>query len=167
MPAIAFFIAGCLCFGVSAHFAIKDGHAQIAAPSKPEDRPMNGKNTVNINGSNNTVSIGHIGDVNVPGPKLEISAAQGKQNPDGTFVAAFDALVVAPYTPGSLRVEAWAEGVTALNVAPQRTGGSISGHSGVRSDHAFATVMSPFGHYKIFVTMKKPTNVDIKYGFDQ
>ena len=128
---------------------------------------MNGKNSVTISGSNNTVSIGHIGDVNVPGPELRLSAAEGKQNQDGAFVAVFDAQVVAPYTPGSMQIEAWAPNIVKLDVAPQRTGMVMFGHSGVRPDHAFSTVMSPFGQYKIYVTTKQPTNIEIRYSFDQ
>lgn len=165
--------------GVASHIWLSSSSAQQT--EKPAERaaqnaPMQegskmpspaGKNNVVISGSNNTVSIGHIGDVSVPGPELRLSSAQGTQSPDGSFVAVFDAQIVAPYTPGSLRVEAWAPGITKLDVAPQRTGMAMFGHSGVRADHAFSTVMNPFGLYKIYVTTKEPTNVEIRYGFDQ
>lgn len=139
----------------------------LAQNNPPNAEAMTGKNTVTIGGSNNNVTIGHIGDINVPGPELKLSSAQGSQNPDGSFVAVFDAQIVAPYTPGSLRVEAWAAGITKLDIAPQRTGMAMYGHGGVRPDYAFSTVMQPFGWYKIYVTTKAPTNVEIRYAFDQ
>jgi hypothetical protein len=138
--------------------------AAVAQP-QPGTNPM-GKNSVVISGSNNTVSIGHIGDVNVPGPQLTLGSSQVTKNPDGTFTAVFDAQVVAPYTPGSMRVEAWAPGITQMNIAPQRTGPFIGGHSGLRPDHAFATVMSPFGQYKVYVRTKDPTNIELRYAFE-
>jgi hypothetical protein len=138
------------------------------AQSTPNtESPMTGKNSLTITGSNNTVTVDHIGDVNVPGPELKLSATHGKQESDGSFAAVFDVQIVAPYTPGSLRIEAWAPGITRLDVVPQRTGAAIFGHSGVRPDHAFSTVMQPFGHYKIYVLTKAPTNVEIRYLFDQ
>jgi len=96
-----------------------------------------------------------------------LSNGDQKINPDGTYTTSALFEVVAPYTPGSLRVEAWAPGIISLEVAPQRTGVSMEGNGDIREDHASKTVMSPFGKYAIIVQTRTAVNIDIRYAFDQ
>jgi len=145
--------------------------ANAQQDQKAKGDPMaSGKNSVSVSGSNNSVSIGHIGDVTInqaPQPELRISAAESSKNEDGTYTMSAEVEVVSPYPPGSLRLEAWAPGIVSLGAAPQRTGMSMTGHSGVRPDHAFTTLMQPFGKYVITVRTAAPTNVDLRYDFDK
>src|SRR5450432_2683883 len=48
----------------------------------------NGKNSVSISGSNNNVTIGHIGDVTItqtPRPELKLETAKVQKEQDGTY----------------------------------------------------------------------------------
>lgn len=127
------------------------------------------KNTVEVSGTSNTVSIGHIGDVTIneaPAPELQLGKPEAKSLPDGTQMIRIPAEVVAPYTPGSLRVEAWAPGLVKMDVIAQRTGMQMLGHCGTRENHAFATVMQPFGRYAIKLQMRELADIEIRYDFD-
>ena len=101
-----------------------------------------------------------------PEPELRPLEKNVTNNPDGTITTHILAEVVAPYPPSSLRVVAWASGIVALSVAPQRAGMHMAGHCGTRADHAFHTLMSPMGRYMISVQTKEPTNPRIEYQFD-
>jgi hypothetical protein len=129
-----------------------------------------GKNSPNIIAGGN-VTIGHIGDITIdqaPQPQFRlVSIGETIKNPDGTFTATAEAEVISPYPPGNMRLEAWAPGILRLNVIPQRSGMSQQGHSGLRSDHAFTTLMQPFGKYRITVQTKDAAKIELKYGFDK
>jgi hypothetical protein len=150
--------------------AIKSAEAQTPeAGIKQGEAAKDSKNSITISGSNNSVTIGHIGDVTItstPKPELRLGDAKVTQAQDGTYVTGIRADVIAPYTPGSLSIEAWAAGILGVSAVPQRTGSNMVGHTGVRPDFAFTTVMSPFGEYIIYVKTRSETNVQIKYRFE-
>jgi hypothetical protein len=174
---LAVIIGGLMLAAAGVVWHIHSSNAQIGRPgltagaqSGPLPASSPGKNTISIGGSNNQVTIGHIGDVTInqaPRPELKLSAAKVLKNEDGTYNVTSEAEIVSPYPPGSLRLEAWAPGIISLEAIPQRTGISMTGHSGVRPDFAFTTLMQPFGKYHIVVRVKEPTNIDLKYDFDR
>ena len=140
------------------------------AHSDSASEGLSEKNSISIEGSNNQVTVGHIGDVTInqaPRPKLELSAAKVERNEGGTYSVTSEAEIVSPYPPGSLRLEAWAPGIISLDASPQRTGIVMMGHTGVRADFAFTTLMQPFGQYLITVRVSELTNVELKYEFDK
>jgi len=138
-------------------------------PFITKDAPPSGKNVVSIPGSNNQVTISHIGDVTNQAPKPELkvlSPVNTEENADGTYTLTHEVEIVSPYPPGRLQLEAWASGILSLHATPRRAGMTMFGPSGTRPDHAFTTVLQPSGKYLIVVKVKKPTNVDIRYSFD-
>jgi hypothetical protein len=127
------------------------------------------KNSPTISAGGN-VTIGHIGDVTInqaPQPELKLGPQKAGKNADGTFALTVEAEVISPYPPGSMRLEAWAPGIMELQAVPQRSGMSMTGHSGVRPEYAFTTLMQPFGKYLIVVRTKEAANIDLKYDFDK
>ena len=173
---IAFACGIILILGVAAILLLRDmtGWPQMPSPDtnaeEHSDSAPSEKNSISIEGSNNQVTVGHIGDVTInqaPRPKLELSAAKVERNEDGTYSVTSEAEIVSPYPPGSLRLEAWASGIIDLEAIPQRTGIIITGHTGVWADFAFTTLMQPFGKYLIVVRVSEPTNVELKYEFDK
>ena len=99
---------------------------------------------LNIGGGGNIVTFGQSGGQNVinqaPKPDLKQLHNSILQNPDGSQTISILAEVVAPYPPGSLFVQATAPDIIDFGVIPQRTGMSVTGHSGKREDHAFTTL---------------------------
>jgi hypothetical protein len=145
----------------------KPPHSDPSIPATPQGPSM--KNSPNISAGGN-ITIGHIGDTIINQamqPELKLSATKSIRNADGTSTLTTEAEIISPFPPGSMRLEAWAPGILSLDAAPQRIGMSMTGHSGVRSDHAFTTLVQPFGKYLIVVRTKEPTNVDLRYDFDK
>lgn len=148
---------------------MRAAQAQALSPAESGAQPSGGKNVVNIPGSNNTVSIGHIGDVTInqaPAPQLILSAVQRMQNPDGSVLTVIEASVIAPYPPAGLELEAWGPGIIEFNAQQQRPGMQMTGWTGVREDHAFTSVQSPSGRYRLNIRTKTATNVEIRYKFN-
>lgn len=131
----------------------------------PDD---NGKNNVTISGSNNQVTIGHIGDVinQAPAPELTLGSVTRKETSNG-YETVIDAEVLSPYPVGTLNLEAWAPGITRFEAQMQRSGTQMTGHSGVRPDYAFTSVQNAFGKYKLYIQTPHAENIEIKYGFNQ
>jgi hypothetical protein len=124
---------------------------------------------VNIGSGGNIVTFGQSGGQNVinqaPKPDLKKLNDSTRQNPDGSQSISILTEVVAPYPPGSLSIKAIGPDILDLNVIPQRTGPSTSGHSGKREGYAFTTLMNPFGQYMIVVRTSKPEAISIEYEF--
>ena len=124
---------------------------------------------VHIGGGGNIVTFGQSGGENVinqaPKPDLKQLNNSIRQNPDGSQTISILAEVVAPYPPGSLFIQATAPDILDFDVNPQRTGMSMTAHSGKKESHAFTTLMSPFGQYMINVRTTKPQSVVIEYEF--
>jgi hypothetical protein len=156
--------AGCLCLLASGSWNCFVDFPTRALGDQLDTR-NDGKNSVAISGSDNTVSIGHIAGAAIPGAELILSNAVRKRDHDGSFLSIFDAQVVTPYTLGSLRLEAWASGIETFTVVAQPIGMSTGDNRGMRPDYAFTTVMNPLGQYKIFVVTAGPTDVEIRYAF--
>jgi hypothetical protein len=150
------------------------GRANASEPISVTDNPplsnaASSKNSPNISAGGN-VTIGHIGDMTInqaPQPELKLSGTKSLKNPDGTFSLTTEAEIVSPYPPGSLRLEAWAPSILSFDAIPQRVGMSMTGHSGLRLDHAFTTLMQPHGKYLVVVRTKEPANIDLRYDFDK
>jgi hypothetical protein len=134
---------------------------------KSESTSESPRNVFSITGSHNTVSNVHVGNVNVPEARLQLEDGRGTANADGTYTTIIPAQIIAPYVPGSLRIEAWAEGIISMEVIAQRSGMQMGGHCGTRPDHAFYTVMNPFGQYHIQVQTREPVNLEIRHRFNQ
>ena len=118
----------------------------------------------------NIVTFGQSGGQNVinqaPKPELKQLHNDVRQNSDGSQTISILTEVVAAYPPGSLFIQATAPHIAALNVIPQRTGMSMTGHTEQRKNYAFTTLMNPFGTYMIDVQTSKPEQVTIEYHFE-
>ena len=144
-----------------------------AARDHPGTQKMTTENSqnppVNIPGSGNIVTFGQSGGQNVinqtPKPDLQKLNNSIRNNPDGSQTISILVEVIAPYPAGSLFIKAVAPDILKLEAVPQRTGMSMSGHSGKREGYAFTTLMSPFGRYMINVYTSKPEPVSIEYEF--
>lgn len=132
------------------------------------EKPIN-KNSPNISAGGN-VTIGHIGDTTInqaPKPDLRFGGSKSVRNADGSFTVTIEFDVISPYPPASLLVEVWAPGIKSFEIVPQRTGGVFGGPSGVRMDHAFSTIMQPFGRNLLVVNLKELAKLDVRYDFDK
>ena len=124
---LAVLAAGCLCL-----VGERLRSSALRAFGDQLDTRNDGKNSVVISGSDNTVSIGHIAGAAVPGAELILSNAVRKRDHDGSFLSIFDAQVVTSYTLGSMRVEAWASGIETFTVVAQPIGMSTGDNRGMR-----------------------------------
>jgi hypothetical protein len=127
------------------------------------------KNSPNITAGGN-ITIGNIGDTTVnqaPKPELKFGGSRTQKNPDGTYTATLEAEIVSPYPPATLLVEAWNAGIVSFDAIPQRSGLAMGGPSGVRSDHAFATMVQPFGKVHFVVVTKDVPHIELRYDFDK
>jgi hypothetical protein len=143
---------------------------QAQARAQERQTPGGDSHQPVISGSGNIVTFGQSGGQNVinqaPKPELKQIHKDVRQNPDGSQTISILAEVVAPYPPGSLFIQATAPHIAALNVIAQRTGMSMTGHTGQREGSAFTTLMNPFGKYMIDVQTSKPEQVTIDYHFE-
>ena len=53
--------------------------------------------------------------------------------------------------------------ITRMEAGPQRTGGHITGHSGVSDGFAFTNLQSAYGTYRVVVFTKRPETFDVEY----
>jgi hypothetical protein len=145
------------------------GRANAGEVPSVTDKPEPGKNSPAISAGGN-ITIGHIGDTIVnqaPKPELKLGASKSQKNPDGTYTVSIEAEIVSPYPPSSLLLEAWGVGIVSFEAVPQRTGMQMTGHTGIRPDHAFTTLMQPFGKYLFIAQTKEPINIELRYDFDK
>lgn len=101
-----------------------------------------------------------------PEPKLLEIDSGSEEMSDGSEKVWVMVRVDAPYTPGQMLIKAFCPSIVSLSVKPQRTGMMMNGHSGTRDDHAFTTIINPFGDYKIEAIKKSPRDsIEIVYEF--
>jgi hypothetical protein len=127
------------------------------------------KHSINVQGDANKVSIGHLGDVTfnaAPTPELRIGHPRFEIEADGTHRTTYAAEVISPYPAGMLTVEAWGTGITGVQIIPQRSGVVLGGPRGVRPDHAFATLIQPFGRNNIVVHSSTRTEVELRWSLE-
>ena len=165
--AVLLFLAGAL---QCQQWIWKSSNLAPQAQAQEKQMPVDNPKQPVISGSGNIVTFGQSGGQNVinqaPKPELKQLHNDVRQNSDGSQTISILTEVVAAYPPGSLFIQATAPHIAALNVIPQRTGMSMTGHTGQRKNYAFTTLMNPFGTYMIDVQTSKPEQVTIEYHFE-
>ncbi len=126
-------------------------------------RPINHQTDSN---TPQAVAVGNITINQAPPPELHIVTQGHSQNDDGTIFVNYMAEIVSPYPTGSLFIDAQADGIISLDAHPMRSGMHIEGLTGVRDNHAFTTIMHPFGSYIIRIHLKHQTKIIIEYKFN-
>jgi len=124
------------------------------------------------NSPGSIATIGQTGDniiinpeVDIPEPTLsikEISAHQLVNNLYKTeLLLTIDSSVPIP----QLYLEVKAPTITEMETVAQRTGGSMSGHSGLREGYAFTNLINAYGSYKIIILTKEKEFFNITYDY--
>jgi hypothetical protein len=95
---------------------------------------MNKRNTIDVTGDNNSVQVGHLGDVNInqaPEPDLKIVSNSDQTNPDGTHTKVIRLQVVAPYPPGGCKSKQRRRASWTATFIPWTLGSSSSALQGI------------------------------------
>jgi len=86
----------------------------------------------------------------------------GYRQEDGKHVYEAMLTVETRYPVPQIQLIARADSILGLDVAPQRSGMVMFGHSGKREGWHFTTLQNAYGAYKIRVTTAQPENVRIE-----
>lgn len=137
---------------------------EAALTVQKDDRNRIGDIHANIGTHNQIGQIGHT--INqAPEPELTHTAPVTTTHPDGTFTISFLVEVISPYPVGQLYLEVHSDGIMSLDVVPQRTGMSMSGHTGKREGWCFTTLMQAFGRYSVTVRTRE-NKINMTYAFN-
>lgn len=93
-------------------------------------------------------------------PKIELSEVTHNEVANGHQYEAI-LTVDTHYTVPQIRITAHAPSIQSLDVAPQRSGMHMFGHTGKREGYHFTTIQNAAGKYRIRVTTAEPEEVAI------
>ncbi|MFA6373250.1 MAG: hypothetical protein WCW68_11535 [Methanothrix sp.] len=106
------------------------------------------------------------GTVNIsaaPEPTLQASEVFMNQLEKGVYHSRIALLVDSPYPPANLYIAVHAPSIRRIELAPQRSGLVMTGHSGTRSGMAFENLQSPFGRIYLEIFTGEPESFDIEW----
>jgi hypothetical protein len=141
--------------------------SNIAKPLIEEGAITLRKNSPTINAGGN-VNISHIGDIvnQAPEPDLKIISTKSECGDGEKIIYIADIEVVSPYPVGSLFLHAKGQGLESIDATPMRVGPHIGGHSGIREDGAFTTIIHAFGRYRVTIRARHKTTFVLEYSFN-
>jgi hypothetical protein len=101
-----------------------------------------------------------------PEPGLEMVEHFSNQRVNERFHSRVELIVESPYPPAGLYVAVHAASIIEIEVVPQRSGGVMVGHSGVRDGCAFTNLIQPSGRYHVDIyTFDAEREIEIEFSF--
>lgn len=96
-----------------------------------------------------------------PEPKLSMKEVFLNQPGNGEYHTRLELMVDSPYPAGNLFVEVRAASIKRIDLAPQRSGVVITGHSGTRDGLAFTNLQSPYGRIFLEIFTVTPDRFEV------
>ena len=147
-----------------------ENQERTTVPDKPLD--TNDETPQVDIGSNSVVSINQQGGItagtvniqtDLPEPKLTLEPIVENQPDGGLYKSEFMMTIESQVAINNLYLEVKAPSITRMEAAPQRSGLSMNGHSGVRDGFAFTNLQNAYGRYRITVYTRNPERFEIIY----
>ena len=136
--------------------------SNMAKEKKDSGRVINAPNSVISIDQRGGITAGQVNiTTGLPEPKFEIKSLVENQ-PDGElyrteFLLNISSQVAIP----NLYLQVSSPAITKMDVNPQRSGASISGHTGIRDGFAFTNLQNAYGSYKITALSKSPSVFEV------
>jgi hypothetical protein len=149
--------------------------ASQATPEKPSEPPKKQPAPPVVIPPNSVVSIDQKGGITagtvnittgIPEPKFDIRPIV-ENKPEGTTYRTEFMLSIETKVPiTNLYLQVGADTIMKMEVVPQRSGGFITGHSGIRTGFAFTNIPNAYGSYKVTAVSKSPDKFKVTYSID-
>jgi hypothetical protein len=101
-----------------------------------------------------------------PEPELQARPLFLNRQEGGRFHSRFELEVVSPYPPANLRLVVHASTIQDMQLAPQRSGIAMFGHSGKREGYCFTNLHNPAGSLHLDVFTAGEEKFEVEYDFN-
>ena len=149
-------------------------HEASSQKTKNENNKMKDEPKPTIITPNSVISIDQKGGITAhtvninkfPEPKFDMKLISANVPQNDLFETKALLTIESKTALKNLYLEAKAPSITNLEVIPQRTGMSMSGHSGKRNGFAFTNILDAWGQYMLIILSQKPEKYEIIYNYE-